>query len=76
MTVSYPGEVRAGSPNLAVLEELTADWAASVEFVEEDDTVRLRTESFDEERIVYMDGRDFPPADERSRFRRRTFRSV
>ncbi|MGI9260262.1 MAG: DUF6152 family protein [Gammaproteobacteria bacterium] len=33
---------------------------------EADETILLRTESFDEERVVYLDGRSHPPVDDRT----------
>ena len=35
------------------------------ELNEEEETILIRSESFDEERTIYMDGRGHPPADER-----------
>ncbi len=36
------------------------------EFIEEDEIIMIRVQYFDQERTVYMDGRDHPPADVRT----------
>ncbi|MDA7949896.1 MAG: bifunctional proline dehydrogenase/L-glutamate gamma-semialdehyde dehydrogenase [Pirellulaceae bacterium] len=60
MTVSYPSEV-ASKPIVEVLERLTQDWAASIEFVEESDEQLaevIRHEQTD--RIRYADSDRVP----------------
>jgi hypothetical protein len=37
-----------------------------IEFLEEEEIVMIRVQYFDQERTVYMDGREHPPADERT----------
>jgi hypothetical protein len=37
-----------------------------IEFIEEEEIVMIRVQYFDQERTVYMDGREHPPADERT----------
>jgi len=37
-----------------------------IEFIDEDELIMIRVQYFDQERTVYMDGRQHPPADERS----------
>lgn len=37
-----------------------------IEFVDEEQIIMIRGQYFDQERTVYMDGRDHPPADERT----------
>ncbi len=37
-----------------------------IEFIEDEEIVMIRVQYFDQERTVYMDGREHPPADERT----------
>ena len=37
-----------------------------IEFIEEEEIVMIRVQYFDQERTAYMDGREHPPADERT----------